>query len=80
MDLKFFDCFTVLGLTQWVNHSTFLTSGNILDIVLSSEDDRIGIIEVRPPFPSCSHMPVCFTYVFQNLVKRSYNQPRYEWL
>ena len=24
-------------------------------------------------------MPVCFTYVFQNLVKRSYNQPRYEW-
>ena len=50
MDLKFFDCFTVLGLTQWVNQSTFLTSGNILDIVLSSEGDRIGIIEVMPPF------------------------------
>ena len=31
------------------------------------------------PFLSCFHMPVCFTYVFQNLVKRSYNQPRYEW-
>ena len=31
VDLKFFDCFTVLGLTQWVNQSTFLTFGNILE-------------------------------------------------
>ena len=69
VDLKFFDCFTVLGLTQWVNQSTFLTSGNILDIVLSSEDDGIGIIEVMPLFPSCSHMPVYFTFVFPEFSK-----------
>ena len=54
-DLRFLDCFTNLGLTQWVKQPTFLSSGNILDIVLTSEEDRIDNVEVLPPFPKCGH-------------------------
>ena len=55
----------MLGLTQWVRESTFVSSGNILDLVLTTEEDRIGEVSVLPPFPHCQHSPVYFEYVFQ---------------
>ena len=39
---RFLDCFVTLGLTQWVKLPTFLHSENILDLVLTSEEDRLG--------------------------------------
>lgn len=48
-DRLFLNCFALLGLTQWVHQSTFLSSGNTLDLVLTSETDRIGNVEVLAP-------------------------------
>lgn len=64
VDSQFLDCFCSLGLTQWVREATIVTSGNILDLVLTSEDDRVGEVRVLPPLPSCSHSPVVFDYIF----------------
>ena len=59
-DRQFYDCSNILGLTQWVIEPTFLSSSNILDLILTSESDRIGDIQVLPPFPNCSHSPTLF--------------------
>ena len=61
----FMDVFITLGLTQWVKLPTFYHSGNILDLVLTSEEDRIGVLELLPPFPNCGHCAVIFDYNFQ---------------
>ena len=61
----FMDVFITLGLTQWVKLPTFYPSGNILDLVLTSEEDRIGDLELLPPFPNCGHCAVIFYYNFQ---------------
>ena len=63
-DCPFLDTFISLGLTQWVHESTYPRSGNILDLVLTSEPDRIGMIEVLPPLPGCDHSPTAFEYAF----------------
>ena len=63
VDRLFLECFNSSGLNQWVRESTFV-SGSILDLVLTSELDRIGEVCVLPPFPRCSHSPVIFDYVF----------------
>ena len=64
-DALFFNCFTSLGLTQWIKEPTFLPSGNILDLILTSESDRIGSLDVLSPFPQCHHTIILFQYVFQ---------------
>ena len=63
-DCSFLDTFISLGLTQWVHESTYPRSGNTLDLVLTSESDRIGMIEVLPPLPGCDHSPTAFEYAF----------------
>ena len=68
LETSFIDAFSSLGLTQWVSESTFPRSGNILDLVLTSEQDRIGSINVLAPLPGCDHCPVVFDYVFQSEV------------
>ena len=77
---NFLDCFTDLGLTQWVTEATFSISGNTLDLFLTTESDRTGDVYVLPPFPRCFHSPVLTTYFFQNIqstpVKAS---PRLVW-
>ena len=65
LDTMFLDTFDSLGLTQWVTEPTFPRSGNTLDLVLTSEQDRISSIRVEPPLPGCDHCPVVFHYVFQ---------------
>ena len=65
LEVMFLDVFDTLGLTQWVSEPTFPRSGNILDIVLTSEEDRVGSLLVMPPLPGCDHCPVLFDYVFE---------------
>ena len=66
-DSSFLECFSSLGLTQWVHDSTYPRSGNILDLVLTSESDRIGRINVLPPLPGCDHSPTMFEYAFDGV-------------
>ena len=65
LETMFMDVFDGLGLTQWVSEPTFPRSGNTLDLVLTSEEDRIGSVQVMPPLAGCDHSPVLFDYVFQ---------------
>ena len=44
MDRLFLDCFVSAGLTRWVMEGTFVSSGNILDLFLTSETDRVGSV------------------------------------
>ena len=62
VDSLFYDTFAVAGLRQWVEQPTFLPSGNVLDLILTSEADTIGSVEVLPPFPRCHHSPIIFEY------------------
>jgi hypothetical protein len=64
VDQSFLDCFISAGLTQWVDEATFVSSGNILDLFLTSETDRVGSVELLAPFPRCSHCPVVCSYLF----------------
>ena len=63
-DRSFLDMFVSLGLSQWVYEATYPRSGNILDLVLTSESDRIGLVKVLPPLPGCDHSPILFEYAF----------------
>lgn len=63
-DRFFFNCFSECGLTQWVNFGTFFPSGNVLDLVLSSDEDRVGEVYAAPPFPGCHHCPVIGTVIY----------------
>ena len=53
-DRLFFDCFTDCGLTQWVKCATFFPSGNILDLILTTDDDRIGEVFCSSTFARVS--------------------------
>ena len=64
IDRQGYEVFITLGLTQWVSEPTFPRSSNILDLVLSTEADRMGSIQVLPPLPGCDHCPVVCNYVF----------------
>ena len=57
-DRLFLEMFLLLGFKQWVKEPTFLSSGNILDLILTSDDDLVGEVSVLPPFPGCGHSPV----------------------
>ena len=59
-----FRLFSALGLTQWVHEGTYLYSNNILDLVLTSENDRVVNLELFPPFPHCGHLLVKFEWLF----------------
>ena len=65
-DRLFFDCFVAAALTQWVTEATFVTSGNSLDLFLTSEVDRVGDIKVLAPFPRCDHSPLVCDYLFNS--------------
>ncbi|KAK3876637.1 hypothetical protein Pcinc_018610 [Petrolisthes cinctipes] len=71
----------MLGLTQWVREPTYLPSQNILDLVLTTEPDRVLEPVSCPPLPHCSHVIIKFDYVFQ--VQPPFTNPhagtRYDW-
>ena len=64
MERNFYTAFISLGLHQWVTEPTFPRSGNILDLIFTSEDDRIGALKVISPPPGCDHCLTAFDYVF----------------
>ena len=64
LTLSFTTCFNNHGLLQWVDFPTFVPSGNTLDLVLSSEHDRIGNIRSLCPLPGCGHVPIVFDYFY----------------
>ena len=65
LDLMFLDVFTSCGLVQWVSEPTFPKSGNTLDLLLTTEKDRVGRVDIVEPLPACDHCPVLFDYVFE---------------
>ena len=87
MERKLFYLFTSLGLIQWVTEPTYPRSGNILDLVLTSKGDRVGLIQVVAPLPGCDHCPTAFDYIFSNqsdsepnakpTLKRAWHKGRY---
>ena len=66
LEQMFLNTFLSLGLHQWVTEATYPRSGNILDLVLTTEPDRIGHISVMAPLPGCDHCPVSFDYIFDS--------------
>ena len=65
LDREFLEIFTSLGLTQWVQCPTYVLSDNILDLIFTSEGDRVGEVRVCPPLPGGLHSPVLCDYIFQ---------------
>ena len=63
-DGAFLDMFNTIGLTQWVSEPTFPRSSNVLDLILTSEEDRIGRVGVSPPPPGCDHCSIFCEYEF----------------
>ena len=62
-DELFMSCFSELGLTQWIQEPTYIYSNNILDIILTTEDDTIIDSGTLPPLPSCQHVIIWCLYL-----------------
>ena len=67
---EFYARLTSLGLSQWVHEPTFLYSDNILDLVLTTDVDRVMNLHLLHPLPRCGYSPVVFNYLFQFLASR----------
>ena len=65
-DVRFLDLFDSLGLTQWITEPSFPRSGNILDLILTSDNDRTGEVAVNPPPPGCDHCSIHCSYIFDS--------------
>ena len=65
IDGMFRDCFIECGLTQWVDFGTFFPSGNTLELILTSDKDRILELASHQPFPGCYHVPLVCGVIFQ---------------
>ena len=58
LDSSFYEVFSLIGVTQWVQEPTFVPSDNILDLIFTSECDfGINVFSV-PPLPWCHHIPM----------------------
>ena len=79
IDRLFRDCFVGLGLTQWVEFGTFQRSDNILDLVLTSDDDRIVDIFADALFPQCHHYPIIFRLAYQETDRTEEVSPKLDW-
>ena len=65
LDREFQHCFAECGFQQWVDFGTFFPSGNTLDLVFTSDSDRVGDIYPLPPLPGCHHSPIIGTIIFE---------------
>ena len=80
LDRQFFEVFSLVGLSQWVFEATFLQSGNILDLVLTSGDDSVYDLSTLPPMPGCQHVPVVFDFLAVESACRDREvKSRYKW-
>ena len=64
-DQLFLDCFSAAGLSQWVEEATFGILGNILDLFLTSETDRVEVL-VLPSIPRSGHSPLVCDYLYSS--------------
>lgn len=55
--------FRLTGLRAGVTDPT-ITYGDILDLLLTTKPDKVGIVGVLPSLASSSHSPVVIEYVF----------------
>jgi hypothetical protein len=62
LDLSFLDCFNLIGLQQWVREGTFVPFGNVLDLVLISETDKVSDVSMLPQILKCHHCPIVCEY------------------
>ena len=65
VDRAFRDVFEECGLVQWVDFGTFFPAGSTLDLVFTSDEDRVIDVNALAPFPGCHHCPVVCRLVFQ---------------
>ena len=81
LESMFLDVFVSLGLSEWVSEPTFPSSGNTLDLLLTTEHDRVGNVTVVEPLPASDHCPVLFQYVFEGdlVSNRSQRQANFAW-
>ena len=49
LDERFFHLFNQLGLTQWIREPTYYPSRNILDLILTNDEERMGDVKVLAP-------------------------------
>lgn len=63
LEKSFLDVFDLLGLTQWIREPTYPRSGNTLDLILTSDPDRVSQVYVSSPLPGCDHCPTLLDYV-----------------
>ena len=79
-DSAFLGMFDTLGLAQWVWEPTFPRSGNTLDLILTTEQDRVGNVMVLPPPPGCDHCSTLCEYVFDmDIQGQSHKVLHYVW-
>ncbi len=79
-DSMFLDLFHILGLHQCVLEPTFISFGNILDLILTTDPDRIQQVSTFPPFPHCGHVLVKASYLFQDsLLSDKVNKTSLDW-
>ena len=71
LDLEFSYFFISLGLVQIVKEATHYPSGNIIDLFLCTDIERIGSCDVLSPLPGCSHGAVKIRYLFQEFTART---------
>ena len=80
LESKFINVFGSAGLLQWVTEPTYPRSGNTLDLILTSENDRIGKVAIEPPMPACDHCPVIFDYIFSGISSEpGSRQDKFSW-
>lgn len=78
-DQSFLDCFTSLGLLQWITEPTNIRSDNTLDLVFTSDYDRIVDIQLCAPLPNCDHLPIIFSYLFEVNVPTTNSRKDFLW-
>ena len=78
-DQRFRDCFVGLGWTQWVEFGTSTRSNNVLDLVLTSDNDRLVDIYAAEPFPHCHHIPIVFSLTYQGSDRTIEDSPKLDW-
>ena len=75
-DSMFINVFDALGLTQWITAPTFPRSNNTLDLLLTTDPDRIGSTDVKAPPPGCDHCSIHYEYVFDADIQVKTRSPR----
>ena len=60
LEARFVELFALNGLKQWILQPTFIRSDNVLDLVLTSEEDRVSDIGLLDPPPGCDHLLLKF--------------------